>query len=116
MLGMFVIMIFSVLIILLMLLMNFLISKKLFKSREKMSPFECGFDPLSKSRLPFSMQFYLISIIFLIFDVEIALILPFIYFNSLSMFMVKMNMLVILLVLIFGLYLEWLDGALKWFK
>lgn len=57
-------------------LISSIISKKSFFDQEKISPFECGFDPFNFSRIPFSIRFFLIALIFLIFDVEIALILP----------------------------------------
>nr|QHD47932.1 NADH dehydrogenase subunit 3 [Kamimuria klapaleki] len=92
-----------------------ILSKKSIIDREKSSPFECGFDPASSSRLPFSLRFFLIAVIFLIFDVEIALILPLILIlpisNLTAWFSVGVFFLIILL---WGLYHEWNQGALEW--
>nr|AXS64917.1 NADH dehydrogenase subunit 3 [Latridiidae sp. 1 KM-2017] len=92
-----------------------IISKKSFIDREKSSPFECGFDPKNSARIPFSMQFFLIAMIFLIFDVEITLILPMIYTMKISN-MMNYFMIVILfiIILLFGLFHEWNQGALNW--
>lgn len=91
-------------------------SKKLFKNREKSSPFECGFDAIVSNRLPFSLQFYLIRMIFLIFDVEIALILPIVLTFSYIKFIILITSIIILLILLIGLFIEWKEGALKWFS
>nr|YP_010845348.1 NADH dehydrogenase subunit 3 [Tetrastichus howardi]QXM14782.1 NADH dehydrogenase subunit 3 [Tetrastichus howardi] len=105
-----------IVILLLMLFINFILSKKLNKNREKMSPFECGFDSISMNRMPFSLQFYLITIIFLIFDVEIALLLPLIHNISFLYYLINLNSIIIMIILLFGLYMEIIEGALKWFK
>nr|YP_010506478.1 NADH dehydrogenase subunit 3 [Mallota viridiflavescentis]QVL28768.1 NADH dehydrogenase subunit 3 [Mallota viridiflavescentis]UXF58144.1 NADH dehydrogenase subunit 3 [Mallota viridiflavescentis] len=92
-----------------------ILSKKSFTDREKSSPFECGFDPMSSSRLPFSLKFFLITIIFLIFDVEIALILPMILImNYSNLFMWVITSVIFILILILGLYHEWNQGMLNW--
>nr|UXX49958.1 NADH dehydrogenase subunit 3 [Chrysotus sp.] len=92
-----------------------ILSKKTILDREKCSPFECGFDPSSSSRLPFSLQFFLIAIIFLIFDVEIALILPIIVvINNSNMISWIITTFIFILILLIGLYHEWNQGALNW--
>nr|YP_010254869.1 NADH dehydrogenase subunit 3 [Amphinemura claviloba]QUA05804.1 NADH dehydrogenase subunit 3 [Amphinemura claviloba] len=92
-----------------------ILSKKTIIDREKSSPFECGFDPKSSSRLPFSLRFFLIAVIFLIFDVEIALLLPMIILLPVSNLNTWMMVsFFFLLILLIGLYHEWNQGALDW--
>nr|YP_009488011.1 NADH dehydrogenase subunit 3 [Anopheles pristinus]AWB99674.1 NADH dehydrogenase subunit 3 [Anopheles pristinus] len=94
-----------------------LLSKKTITDREKCSPFECGFDPMNSSRLPFSLRFFLIAIIFLIFDVEIALLLPMILIiKSSNLINWTITSLFFIFILIIGLYHEWNQGALEWNK
>nr|APX40804.1 NADH dehydrogenase subunit 3 [Phyllotreta tetrastigma] len=106
----------SMISLILVLLIN-LISKKTFYDREKNSPFECGFDPISSSRLPFSLHFFLIAIIFLIFDIEIVLLFPLILTLKLTnLFLYSFILLWFISILIFGLVHEWAQGALEWMK
>lgn len=94
-----------------------ILSKKTIIDREKSSPFECGFDPINYSRLPFSLRFFLIAIIFLIFDVEIALILPIILIiKSSNIVYWSITRLFFIFILLIGLYHEWNQGALEWNK
>nr|ARI44205.1 NADH dehydrogenase subunit 3 [Chamaemyia juncorum] len=110
---------FPMLIIMIISLITMLIastlSKKTIIDREKMSPFECGFDPKSSSRIPFSLHFFLITIIFLIFDVEIALVLPMILMMKISMLITwSFTSILFIIILLIGLYHEWNQGMLNW--
>nr|YP_010946342.1 NADH dehydrogenase subunit 3 [Anaplectoidea varia]WGO57060.1 NADH dehydrogenase subunit 3 [Anaplectoidea varia] len=91
------------------------ISKKNIEDREKSSPFECGFDPKSSARLPFSLRFFMIAVIFLIFDVEIALLLPMTIIISTSKISTWTTIsMIFLIILLGGLYHEWNQGSLEW--
>lgn len=82
---------------------------------EKLSPYECGFDPCSSARLPFSMRFFLIAILFLLFDLEIALLLPLpwaINTGTPTNTLILISTLIILLAT--GLIYEWSQDALEW--
>jgi len=88
---------------------------KFYLNNQKLSPYECGFNPYKKARIPFSLRFFLIIIIFLVFDVEITLLLP------LRLLVLKWNFIVtskIIIVLIslmtLGFIHEWNQGSLNW--
>nr|YP_008758271.1 NADH dehydrogenase subunit 3 [Cobitis lutheri]BAO01466.1 NADH dehydrogenase subunit-3 [Cobitis lutheri] len=82
---------------------------------EKLSPYECGFDPLGSARLPFSIRFFLVAILFLLFDLEIALLLPLPWgdqlFNPAGTLLWASA---ILILLTLGLVYEWTQGGLEW--
>nr|YP_010044340.1 NADH dehydrogenase subunit 3 [Ostrinia nubilalis]AAL66244.1 NADH dehydrogenase subunit 3 [Ostrinia nubilalis]QPF23490.1 NADH dehydrogenase subunit 3 [Ostrinia nubilalis]QPF23503.1 NADH dehydrogenase subunit 3 [Ostrinia nubilalis]QPF23516.1 NADH dehydrogenase subunit 3 [Ostrinia nubilalis]QPF23529.1 NADH dehydrogenase subunit 3 [Ostrinia nubilalis] len=100
-----------------MMFLSIILSKKSFSDREKNSPFECGFDPKSSARIPFSLHFFLITMIFLIFDVEIALIFPMINLFKMTNFIIwtKISFFFIIILLI-GLFHEWNQNMLNWTK
>nr|CCB84621.1 NADH dehydrogenase subunit 3 [Bahadzia jaraguensis] len=92
-----------------------LVGKKSMKERAKTSSFECGFDPFKKARTPFSIRFFLITIIFLIFDIEIAILLPVGIINKPTFTMsLSLVSLVITIILTMGLIHEWYQSALNW--
>nr|QUG10129.1 NADH dehydrogenase subunit 3 [Melanitta americana] len=82
---------------------------------EKLSPYECGFDPLGSARLPFSIRFFLVAILFLLFDLEIALLLPLPWAIQLQSPLLTLAWATaILLLLTLGLAYEWSQGGLEW--
>nr|AWH01868.1 NADH dehydrogenase subunit 3 [Reticunassa festiva]UBD06957.1 NADH dehydrogenase subunit 3 [Reticunassa festiva] len=95
--------------------LGWVLAKRAISDREKNSPFECGFDPIKSARLPFSMRFFLLAIIFLIFDVEIVLLFPVLASMTGSFsFPLMIGTFIFLMILILGLFHEWNEGSLDW--
>jgi len=93
----------------------FFVYSRLTNVRDDSVPFECGFDPKRMSRVPFSLRFFLLAVIFLIFDVEVALLFPLCYcLYSVWKVLILFFVFLFLLVVCWGLFLEWFSGALDW--
>nr|YP_010393247.1 NADH dehydrogenase subunit 3 [Cellana toreuma]UPX89409.1 NADH dehydrogenase subunit 3 [Cellana toreuma]WNO18539.1 NADH dehydrogenase subunit 3 [Cellana toreuma] len=99
----------------LIMMIGWSVSARSYSDREKSSPFECGFDSLGFSRIPFSLRFFLLAVVFLIFDVEVVLLFPFIS-KSLCQFnlMLVISGYFFLAILLVGLIHEWKEGSLDW--
>ncbi len=81
---------------------------------EKLSPYECGFDAFEDSRMKFDVRYYLVAILFIIFDLEIAFLFPWaVALNEIGM-VGFLAMMVFLGVLVVGFIYEWKKGALEW--
>ncbi|PYF12787.1 NADH dehydrogenase subunit A [Rhodobacter viridis] len=81
---------------------------------EKVSAYECGFNAFDDARMKFDVRFYLVSILFIIFDLEVAFLFPWaVAFGTMSM-VAFWSMMVFLTVLTVGFAYEWKKGALEW--
>ena len=84
------------------------------KDEEKYSPYECGFPPFDNARMEFDVKFYLVAILFTLFDLEIVFLFPFaVAFGEIGMFGFW-SMMCFLFVLTVGFVYEWKKGALEW--
>ena len=98
---------------LLMLSIGFLLGRGT-KSKAKLSPYECGFEPFEDARIPFDVRYYLVAILFIIFDLEIAFLFPWaVSLNKIGIAGI-IAMGIFLLVLVIGFIYEWNKGALEW--
>jgi NADH-quinone oxidoreductase subunit A len=84
------------------------------KDAEKLSAYECGFEPFEDSRTRFDVRYYLVAILFIIFDLEIAFLFPWaVSLDAIGGFGL-LSMAVFLLILVIGFIYEWRKGALEW--
>ena len=81
---------------------------------EKLSAYECGFDPFSDSRNTFDVRFYLVALLFIIFDLEISFLFPWALCLNTLPIISYWTMFVFLVILTFGFIYEWKKGALDW--
>jgi NADH:ubiquinone oxidoreductase subunit 3 (subunit A) len=82
---------------------------------EKNSAYECGFHPFEDTRSKFDVRFYLVAILFIVFDLEVAFLFPWVLsFNRFSGLFEYYAVVVFLAVLLVGFYYEWQKGALDW--
>ena len=82
--------------------------------REKFSSYECGFNPFSDARTKFEVRFYLVAVLFLIFDLEISFLFPWIMALYTINIYGYVSMMAFLLILTLGFVYEWAKGALEW--
>ena len=81
---------------------------------EKLSPYECGFEPFEDARMRFDVRYYLVAILFIIFDLEVAFLFPWaVSLGDIGVFGFW-SMVVFLAVLTIGFVYEWMKGALEW--
>ena len=81
---------------------------------EKLSAYECGFDEFEDARIPFDVRYYLVAILFIIFDLEIAFLFPWAIALKFIGPIGLISMIVFLCVLVIGFIYEWNKGALEW--
>lgn len=91
-----------------------LLLAKLRPDAEKLSPYECGFEPFGDARGQFDVRFYLVAILFIIFDLEVAFLFPWAVTLSDTQFFGFWSMMVFLIILTIGFIYEWKKGALDW--
>ena len=82
--------------------------------KEKLSAYECGFEPFEDARVKFDVRFYLVAILFIIFDLEVAFLFPWAISLSLIGLVGYLSMMIFLLILTIGFVYEWKKGALDW--
>ena len=81
---------------------------------DKNSPYECGFQSYGSAHIPFNVNFFAVAILFVVFDVEIVFLLPWVVYAGSLGTSAALVVCIFVGILVFGLVLEWRNGALDW--
>lgn len=103
----------AILVVSILYIASFLIGHRM-PDKEKISAYECGFNPFEDARQKFDIRFYLVAILFIIFDLEVVFIFPWAVAVFFINFWGIISMLIFLFVLTVGFIYEWVSGALDW--
>ena len=111
--SIFILLIISIIIAVIPMVLGLIISAYN-PDKEKLSSYECGFEPFQNTRLKFDIRFYLIAILFIIFDLEIAFLFPWAIVMKYLNIPGIIAMVIFLFILSIGFIYEWKKGALEW--
>jgi len=104
---------FSIILSTIIFFLSFFLSAKL-DDVEKLTAYECGFNPFSDSRTEFDIKFYIVAILFIIFDLEVSFLFPWALTLNKITFFGFWSMVLFLIILTVGFIYEWKKGALEW--
>lgn len=105
----------STLLVIVLKLVSSLIAESSLLNREELSPYECGFEHHNVSRIPFSLRYFFLTLIFLLFDLEIVLMLFIPYYLISRFYLISLCFLIaFIFILYLSLIYEWNDGTLEW--
>lgn len=103
----------AVMVPILLLGVSRLVQRRVYE-KNKLSPYECGIDPIGDARERFSVRFYIVAMLFLVFDVEVVFLFPWaVIYDKLALFGL-IEMIIFIGILVVGYYYAWRKGALEW--
>ncbi len=109
----FIYLLFIIVISIFIIMASYLLINQI-KDYEKVSPYECGFSPFDDARNKFDVRYYLVSILFIIFDLEVSFIFPVVLVLKKLSYISFLSILIFLFILTIGFVYEWQKGALEW--
>lgn len=112
-LNIFIYLIFAIVLSCIILILSYVFAVQTTDS-EKMSAYECGFSPFEDARLKFDVKFYLVAILFIIFDLEVSFLFPWVSILGKTAELSYLPMMLFLIILTIGFIYEWVKGALDW--